>query len=140
MSLLSDLIPGSGLLSLASNVIDRFIPDATANAAAKSALIQSQLNGDLEATIGQIKIDEIEAANTNWFVAGWRPFIGWICGCGLGYQFLLMPLGNGLMTVLGHAQPFIALNTDTLLSCLSGLLGLGTLRTFEKHQGVEDNR
>ena len=29
---------------------------------------------------GQIEVNKIEAASNNLFVAGWRPFIGWVAG------------------------------------------------------------
>ena len=44
------------------------------------AATQCRLAGD-----GQSTRMSREAASTSWFVAGWRPFISWICGTGLGY-------------------------------------------------------
>ncbi len=41
---------------------------------------------------GQLAINSNEAKHTSMFVAGWRPFIGWIGGLALAYQFLLYPL------------------------------------------------
>ena len=35
----------------------------------------------------QTKINEIEASHRTVFVAGWRPFIGWVCGVAFGLQF-----------------------------------------------------
>lgn len=90
--------------------------------------------------LAQIKVNEVEATSTNWFVAGWRPFIGWVCGLGLAYQFLFMPIMNGLLKAAGTISPFISLDTGTLMSCVAGLLGLGTLRTYEKKTGSESNR
>ncbi len=31
----------------------------------------------------QTKINELEAQHRTVFVARWRPFIGWVCGCGI---------------------------------------------------------
>src|SRR5207302_8812758 len=39
----------------------------------------------------QIEVDKQEASNASIFVAGWRPFIGWICGSGLACQFIIGP-------------------------------------------------
>ncbi len=86
--------------------------------------------------LAQIAVDEAEARSTNWWVAGWRPYIGWICGTGLAYQFLFMPIANGFVAT----HPFLPLDTGTLTTCLTGMLGLGAMRTFEKHSGVEGNR
>ena len=32
----------------------------------------------------QTKINMVEASHRTLFVAGWRPFVGWICGFALG--------------------------------------------------------
>ena len=40
----------------------------------------------------QTKINEAEASHRSVFVAGWRPFIGWVCGIGLGYAVFLEAL------------------------------------------------
>ena len=34
-------------------------------------------------TLVQGEINKIEAAHKSVFVAGWRPFIGWVCGLAL---------------------------------------------------------
>jgi hypothetical protein len=35
-----------------------------------------------------------EAAHPSIFVAGWRPFIGWVGGVALAYQFIKYPKGR----------------------------------------------
>ena len=37
----------------------------------------------------QSEIGKIEAMHQNVFVAGWRPFIGWVCGAALAYNFIV---------------------------------------------------
>ena len=39
-----------------------------------------------EALKGQLEINKVEAAHKSLFVAGWRPFIGWVAGIGLLYN------------------------------------------------------
>jgi Holin of 3TMs, for gene-transfer release len=80
----------------------------------------------------QIEVDKQEAANSNIFVAGWRPFIGWICGSGLACQFIIGPLFTWVATLLKHPTPFPTLDMGTLLTLLLGMLGLGGMRTYEK--------
>lgn len=131
------LDPVSAVLDIGGKLIDRLWPDPTKAAEAKLELIKLQQSGELSVITGQLEINKVEAANTSWFVAGWRPYIGWICGTGLGYEFLLRPLANGL---LGDPSRFIGLDTGTLLTLLIGMLGLGTMRTYEKATGAEGNR
>ena len=124
-------IAGIGsLATAAASIVDKFWPD-------KTELEKAAIASELSVTLGQIDINKIEAASTNWFVAGWRPFISWICGAGLGYQFLFMPLINGVFLAFGAKAVFIALDVSTLMACVSGLLGLAGMRTYEKKAGVE---
>lgn len=77
----------------------------------------------------QTKINEIEAQHRTVFVAGWRPFIGWICGVALAYNFVIRDL------LVWLVQPEVvppALQMEHLLTVLMGMLGLGGLRTYEK--------
>jgi hypothetical protein len=70
------------------------------------------------------------------FVAGWRPFIGWVCGAGLATQFLVGPLFTWVAALLGKPVVFPVLDLSTLVTLLIGMLGLGGMRTLEKVNGV----
>src|SRR5260370_31345958 len=91
---LLDLIVGPVL-----GIVDKVIPDPVAKAQAQIQLLQLQQNeqfkeidAQLQASAQQTDTNKVEAANSNIFVAGWRPFIGWVCGGGLAYQYLVDPL------------------------------------------------
>lgn len=141
-------ITGIGSIAdAASHLADKFFPDKTQAQKDAAALEMQKVMNDYGLATAQTDINKIEAASTNWFVAGWRPAIGWVCSLGLLYQFVLMPILNGVITAvvlaLGHAAVpavFVQLDGNTLLACISGLTGLATLRTVEKHQGVEASR
>ena len=141
-------ITGVGTLaSAAASIVDKFFPDKTQAQKDAAALEMQKLLGEQGLTTAQVEVNKIEAASTNWWVAGWRPYTGWVCGTGLAYQFLFAPICNGLasglFTIAGitQTQPiFTAVDISTLLTCLGGMLGLGTLRTAEKHFGSEGNR
>ena len=77
----------------------------------------------------QSEINKVEAQHRNIFVAGWRPFIGWVCGVALAYNFVLRDL---LIWFLGQEQVPPALQMEHLMTVLIGMLGLGGMRTFEK--------
>lgn len=84
----------------------------------------------------QAKINLTEASRKNILVAGWRPFIGWICGFALGWHFLLLPmLDFGLRSLGVDVQPISPFDLGELNTILFGMLGLGTLRTAEKAVG-----
>ena len=77
----------------------------------------------------QAEINKIEAQHRTIFVAGWRPFIGWVCGVALAYNFILRDL---LVWFLSPEQVPPALQMEHLMTVLIGMLGLGGMRTFEK--------
>lgn len=92
---------------------------------------------DSQALQNQTDINKIEAASTNLFVSGWRPFVGWVCGIALAYTYIGEPVLRFIAQVLfGYVGAFPVLNTNELYTVLLGLLGLGGMRSFEKVKGV----
>ena len=84
----------------------------------------------------QGEINKVEAAHKSVFVAGWCPFIGWVCGLALFYNFIARDLMVwGLALTGGDVPPPPPLHLDVLTTILCALLGLGSMRTFEKVQG-----
>lgn len=77
----------------------------------------------------QAEINKMEAQHRTVFVAGWRPFIGWVCGFALAYNFVLRDL---LIWFFGPETAPPALQMEHLMTVLLGMLGLGGMRTFEK--------
>lgn len=77
----------------------------------------------------QTRINEIEAKHRTVFVAGWRPFIGWVCGFALAYNFVIRDL---FIWALQPESVPPALQMEHLMTVLMGMLGLGGLRTYEK--------
>lgn len=138
MGALLDLVP------LLGKLLDRVLPDPQMAADAKLKMMEMAQNGELEQmhaeanlAQGQIDVDKIEAGNSNIFVSGWRPFIGWICGVSLAYAGLIEPFSRFLAQVIFHyVGAFPVVDTTVTLQVLLGLLGLGGLRTFEKINGV----
>lgn len=131
------LDPVSMLLEIGGKVIERVWPDPTQAASAKLELFKLQQSGELAQMAGQLEINKTEAASSNVWVSGWRPFIGWICGSALGYTFIVYPL---LLWATAAWWPMVhppALGNDGMLyELLLGMLGMGSLRTFEKVKGV----
>ena len=91
--------------------------------------------GELKQVIAQLEINAREAAHPSVFVAGWRPFFGWAGGIGFIYATMLQPLLTWWAQIKGVPAPPI-LNIDLLWVVITGMLGIGGLRTFEKSKGV----
>jgi len=128
--------PVTAIMNPIGTLLDRLLPDKAQNDAAKAQLAQLQLSGDLAEVAGQIQTNITEAASTNWWVSGWRPFVGWICGLALFVEYIVKPIASWIAALLGHPATFPSLDVATLFGLLAGMLGMGGLRTYEKTQGV----
>lgn len=130
--------PLSAIVETVGKVLDKVLPDPKQKADALLKLEELRQSGDLSIISGQNKINEIEAANPNLFVAGWRPFIGWICGAALAFQLVVAPMIMWGYDLAGHPVTLPVMQTELLTTLLVGMLGLGGMRTVEKLQGVQD--
>ena len=125
-----------------TQVLDKIIPDPQAAAEAKLRALELAQKGDLAAldaelrlALGQMEINKAEA-QTDLFRGGWRPAVGWVCVVGLGYQFVLQPVLPWLVALFGaQVPPLPAIDNETLMVLLTGMLGLGGLRTLERVKG-----
>lgn len=84
----------------------------------------------------QTKINEVEAGHRSVFVAGWRPFCGWISGLGLLYVSVVEPIMRFVAIQKGYVGEFPQIDTTITMQVLLGLLGLVAARTREKEKGV----
>ena len=87
------------LLGIAEKVIDRVIPDKAAAEKAKLEMAVALQSQEFSLALEQIKVNAEEAKSVHWFVAGWRPAIGWTCGFGLAYAAVLEPLARRVAVV-----------------------------------------
>jgi len=103
----------------------------------KKAEIQLKLE-QLEQAIklGQIEINKEEAKNKNIFVSGARPFILWVCGVAVAYNFVLAPFLFSVFKAFGIQFDLPTLDMGVLFNLMSSMLGLSALRTYEKVKGV----
>ena len=130
------------LLSILPSIIDKVFPDAKAADEAKLRVMElaqkgelAALDADMRLALGQMEVNKAEAS-TDLFRGGWRPACGWVCAFGLAYNFLLRPLLPWFAKVAGFNVPELPpIDTDTLMVLLTGMLGLGGLRTFERVKG-----
>ncbi len=134
------LDPLTAGLDVVNKVLDKFFPNADDRAKAAFQLAQLQQSGELAEITAQTDINKVEAANTNWFVAGWRPCVGWICAIGLGYATLIEPFMRFIAVVFfSYSGTFPQIDLSITNTLLTGMLGLGSIRMYEKVKGVERN-
>jgi hypothetical protein len=131
---MNPLILGS-VLDIGKSLLDRWIPDPEKKREAEMELMRMAADGELKQVIAQLEINAREAAHPSVFVAGWRPFYGWAGGFGFIYATMLQPLLSWVATIKGWPTP-PTLNIELLWVVITGMLGIGGLRTFEKSKRV----
>lgn len=132
----------TGIFDVGTKLIDRLFPNQADKDKAKLEFLKLQQDGELKVlesevqlALGQIAVNKAEAESTDPFRAGWRPFIGWVCGMGLAFQFVVRPLANWTIAIQGSTTFLPGLELETLMTLLFGMLGLGAYRTVEKTKG-----
>jgi len=123
------------VFELGGKIIDRLFPDPQKKAEAELELLKLTQSGDLQLVLAQLEINAKEAANPSVWVSGWRPYFGWVGGTAFLYVGLLKPMLTWYAAIKGYPAP-PDIDTEFLWVVVSGLLGIGGLRTYEKKSGV----
>tara|TARA_R100000995_G_scaffold63792_2_gene33040 strand:- start:648 stop:1046 length:399 start_codon:yes stop_codon:yes gene_type:complete len=125
------------LIGPATKLLGKFIEDKdTKNKLAHDLATMAEKHAQ-ELAKGQIEINKTEAQHKSIFVAGWRPFIGWTCGIALCWHFVLAPVTMFVCAYLNITIPELPqFDMGSLMTVLMGMLGLGSLRTFEKYKKI----
>lgn len=123
------------IMEVGKTLLDRWLPDPDKKREAEMELIRMAADGELKQVIAQLEINAREAAHPSIWVAGWRPGFGWAGVAGFAYATMAQPLLAWVAQIKGWPTP-PALNLDLLWVVVTGLLGIGGLRTVEKVQGA----
>ena len=129
----------AALIPVLGPIVDRLvglIPNENERAKAKEELERSISDAANKVHEMQAQTNMEEAKHSSIFVAGWRPFLGWICGVGLGWTFVLQPIITYILSATGVSVALPIIPNEGLLELVLAMLGLGGLRTFEKLKQV----
>ncbi len=131
--------PLTAAFDIGKTLISRIWPDPEAQAAQLFKLEELKQKGDLAqlnamvvSLQGQLHINAVEASHKSIFVAGWRPFVGWVGGFSLAYAGILEPLMRFIAKVNDYSGTFPAIDTSITLTILMGMLGMGGMRSYDK--------
>lgn len=122
-------------LEMIGKLVDR-IPDPKARERAELEMKADLLKFAAEQSQAQMEVNKVEAAHQSIFVAGWRPFIGWMGGVSLGYAFLLQPILSWFLAIVGVGTPLPAPNTEAMMALVTAMLGVTAARSFDKWKGT----
>ena len=113
------------------------------------AKIELQLTAlEQRLTEGQIEVNKIEASSAHWFVASWRPAIGWVAVSALFFMYTVKAF---VMTAIWTYQCFVLINSNDIfvqlpifpelgamdiIGLVASMLGIAGLRTYDKYKGI----
>ena len=64
---------------------------------------RAQIAAALQIIQAQTDINKAEATNPSIFVAGWRPFIGWVCGAACAWNWIGLPVMKAALVIAGYS-------------------------------------
>ena len=143
MNFLTALFGGGDAVKAIGDTVDKIFTSDDERLERSNEMAKAKLAYDLEVKkieaqllTNQTDINKVEAASTRLFVAGWRPFVGWIGGFAFAYAAIVEPMARFIAVQYGYHGEFPVIDTEITMQVLFGLLGLGMFRTIEKAKGV----
>tara|TARA_A100001388_G_scaffold174969_1_gene130895 strand:- start:7617 stop:8006 length:390 start_codon:yes stop_codon:yes gene_type:complete len=122
------------LIKPASDILDKFVVDKD---------LRIKLDHELQtlfhqSNLAQIEILKEDAKSQNWFQNSWRPFVGWTCGIAMMYHFILQPLLLTILTATGYVVELPDFDFAQLSTILMAMLGMSSLRSYDKHNLLKE--
>ena len=125
------------LVGPVSNILDKFVEDKDQKAKLAHEIATMSDKHAQEIALAQISVNAAEAASGSLFKGGWRHCVGWVCAIAFFYHFVGQPLIIFIVALAGaEIPPLPEFDMGTLLTVLGGMLGIGSLRTYEKQKGI----
>ena len=148
------MIELDSMFKFGESVINRLFPDQNARADQMRKLEEMRQKGDLDRMrmnidlmLAQIEVNKEQAKSKSFFVSGARPFAIWAGVASMVYSGILKPFLDYIWVYLqatGYISADVAppptLETSALFVLTSGLLGVSTMRSYDKKNGVETNK
>ncbi len=129
-------IPLLSALPLLGTVLDSAIELFQGDDKEKAQLLREQIQNGHVQVMGQLEVNKAEAAHASLFVAGWRPFIGWVCGCAFAFTYIVKPyIFPWFYAYFPELATFPSMD-DGLMELTMGMLGIAGLRSWEKSKGL----
>ena len=146
-------ILGGGIIKSVGKIADNLITTDEERSAGELSLYKAETDRqrvDSDLLKEQLKVNRQEAGHSSIYVAGWRPAVGWFCGFGIAYHFILRPMIEWIVAIVTpiivvhyglNPESFSiitppALNIGQLLALIMPMLGISGARSWEKYKGV----
>jgi hypothetical protein len=130
--------PVSLVIGLASNILNKLWGNKDDELKRQFILeLQDKLN-DTDLAKGQLEVNKQEAANPNRTWMTWRELAGYVCVAAMTWAYVLQPMLTYVVVISGYPAPQLPeLDTTSLMMILGTMLGMGSMKSFEKVKGVK---
>ena len=139
--------PISALFEAGKMAIERIWPDPIKRAEEVRKLEEMKQDGELErlkfhvqVTLAQIEVNKEQAKHKSVFVAGARPAAIWAGVFSMSWAGIIHPLLTWVWAFAempGEPPPLI--ESSALAAIVTGLLGVGGMRSYDKTKGNHTN-
>ena len=126
----------TSLIPVATKLIGKYIDNKSKKAELASKIATMAQEHAQELAKGQIEINKEQAKHPSIFVSGARPAIMWVCCLGLPWQFFIQPIVTYVAILFNPDFVPLNLEMEGLVMLVTSLLGLGSMRSFEKSKGI----
>ena len=136
--------PLTAAFEVGKTLIEKIWPDPTKQAQEIRLLQELHQKGDLaelqahtSLLLAQIKVNEVSAAHPSIFVSGARPAAIWAGVFSMSWAGIFHPLLTWVWAfadMAGTPPPLI--ESSALAAIVTGLLGVGGMRSYDKNKGV----
>ena len=136
--------PLTAAFEVGKTLIEKIWPDPTKQAQEIRLLQELHQKGDLaelqahtSLLLAQIKVNEVSAAHPSIFVSGARPAAIWAGVFSMSWAGIFHPLLTwvwAFANMEGAPPPLI--ESSALAAIVTGLLGVGGMRSYDKNKGV----
>ena len=140
--------PLTALFEAGKMAIERIWPDPIKRAEEVRKLEEMQQTGELErlkfhvqVTLAQIEVNKEQAKHKSVFVAGARPAAIWAGVFSMSWAGIIHPLLTWVWAfaeMTGQSPPLI--ESSALTAIVTGLLGVGAMRSHDKAKGTHTNK
>ena len=132
-------LPWTDLIREIGSAVRQVLPNPQAQAEFDMKMLELAAQAEArenDLMLAQVEVNKTEATHANLFVAGWRPFIGWVCGAACAWNWIGISVVRTALTIYGNPLELKAADVAEMMPVLLGLLGLGAMRMNEKIKGV----
>ena len=127
-------------ITAVTQLVNKFVPDRDAQIKLQAELQLKFAEIEAQQLQAQSDTNKVEAASSSVFVAGWRPFIGWVCGSALAWSYIFQPIAQWGLLVTHIDTKLPEIPSGDLFNLTLAMLGMAGWRTLDKIKEVATTR